>query len=76
MSQDSSNQTASGRDVFVSYASQDVAIADAIVRATNGRWKIGDSRAGGASMSVSWPRAFPGGRETAGRSVSRTQPTD
>ena len=31
MSQDSSNQTASGRDVFVSYASQDVAIADAIV---------------------------------------------
>jgi two-component system sensor histidine kinase CiaH len=35
-----------------------LAIADAIVRATNGRWRIGTSAAGGASMSVSWPRAL------------------
>jgi two-component system OmpR family sensor kinase len=33
-----------------------LAIADAVVRATNGRWDIGSSRAGGASMSVIWPR--------------------
>jgi hypothetical protein len=31
MNQDSANPAASGRDVFVSYASQDVAVADAIV---------------------------------------------
>ena len=42
-----------------------LAIADAIVRATNGRWKIGASPAGGASMSVSWARAFSGPREAA-----------
>ncbi len=35
-----------------------LAIADAIVRATNGRWRIGESPSGGASMSVSWPGAF------------------
>jgi two-component system, OmpR family, sensor histidine kinase CiaH len=44
-----------------------LAIADAIVRATGGRWKIGASPAGGASMAVSWPRAFPGARETTSR---------
>jgi signal transduction histidine kinase len=44
-----------------------LAIADAIVRATGGRWKIGASPAGGASMSVSWPRAFPDTREAASR---------
>lgn len=32
-----------------------LAIADAIVHATGGRWRIEDSRLGGASMSVSWP---------------------
>jgi hypothetical protein len=31
MSQDSPNQTSSGRDVFISYASQDAAVAHAIV---------------------------------------------
>lgn len=41
-----------------------LSIADAIVRATNGRWKIGSSPAGGASMSVSWPRSLSGGRST------------
>jgi two-component system sensor histidine kinase CiaH len=37
-----------------------LAIADSIVRATNGRWRIGASPSGGASMSVSWPRVFSG----------------
>jgi len=49
-----------------------LAIADAIVRATNGRWKIGSSSAGGASMSVSWPRAFAGPREAPARRQSPT----
>lgn len=51
-----------------------LAIADAIVRATDGRWKVGTSAAGGASMSVSWPRAFAGPKETAPRRAP--QPTD
>jgi len=42
-----------------------LAIADAIVRATGGHWKIGSAPAGGARMSVSWPRTFPGPWETA-----------
>jgi signal transduction histidine kinase len=41
-----------------------LAIADAVVRATGGRWEIGESAAGGASMSVSWPRALSGARES------------
>ena len=40
-----------------------LAIADAIVRATSGRWLIETSPQGGARMSVSWPIAAggPGG---------------
>jgi signal transduction histidine kinase len=41
-----------------------LAIADGIVRATHGRWRVGTSSLGGASMSVSWPRILrdvPGG---------------
>jgi signal transduction histidine kinase len=34
-----------------------LAIADAIVHATGGRWSIGTAAAGGASVSVSWPRS-------------------
>ncbi len=41
-----------------------LAIADAVVRATNGRWDVGTSTAGGASMSVIWPRALAGARST------------
>lgn len=41
-----------------------LAIADSIVRATNGRWRIGASPSGGASMSISWPRTFSGRPET------------
>ena len=33
-----------------------LAIADAVVSATNGRWEVGSSAAGGASMAVIWPR--------------------
>jgi signal transduction histidine kinase len=47
-----------------------LAIADAIVRATGGRWRVGSSPAGGASMSVSWPRSFSGPRESPASPVS------
>ena len=40
-----------------------LAIADAIVHASGGRWTIGTSSAGGASVSVSWSRSFSGRRE-------------
>jgi two-component system, OmpR family, sensor histidine kinase CiaH len=33
-----------------------LAIADAVVRSTHGRWSVGDSDLGGASMTVTWPR--------------------
>jgi two-component system sensor histidine kinase CiaH len=36
-----------------------LAIADAIVRATGGRWHIGTSPLGGARMSVSWAASGP-----------------
>ncbi len=39
-----------------------LAIGDAIVRASGGRWTVGESPSGGASMSVVWPRA--GGERT------------
>jgi signal transduction histidine kinase len=42
-----------------------LAIADSIVRATGGRWRIGSSPEGGASMSVSWPRTGVGRGEPA-----------
>ena len=35
-----------------------LAIADAIVRATNGRWRVEGAPGGGARMAVSWERAF------------------
>ncbi|HEX5824730.1 MAG TPA: HAMP domain-containing sensor histidine kinase [Candidatus Limnocylindrales bacterium] len=35
-----------------------LAIADAIVRATGGRWKVSSAPAGGARMSVTWARAL------------------
>ena len=34
-----------------------LAIGDAIVRATGGQWTVADAPAGGARMSVSWPRS-------------------
>jgi len=44
-----------------------LAIADAIVHASGGRWTIGTSSAGGASVSVSWSRSFSGRREPQAR---------
>ena len=35
-----------------------LAIADAIVRATGGRWKVASAPDGGARMGVSWSRAL------------------
>jgi signal transduction histidine kinase len=46
-----------------------LAIADAVVRATNGRWEVGKSAAGGASLAVTWPRVLAKGagrRSTSG----------
>jgi signal transduction histidine kinase len=33
-----------------------LAIADAVVQSTHGRWTVGNSALGGASMTVTWPR--------------------
>jgi two-component system sensor histidine kinase CiaH len=43
-----------------------LAIADSIVRATKGHWRIGSSAGGGSSMTVLWPRALAPRRQ-AGR---------
>lgn len=34
-----------------------LAIADAVVRSTGGKWRVGDAPSGGAHMEVSWRRA-------------------
>ena len=39
-----------------------LAIADAIVRATQGRWEVGTSEQAGARMSVTWSRTLSGPR--------------
>ena len=44
-----------------------LAIADSVVRATGGRWRIGDAPGGGARMEVSWHRAAGREREQPGR---------
>lgn len=36
-----------------------LAIADAVVRASGGRWEVGESPSGGARLRVSWPLAKP-----------------
>jgi len=53
-----------------------LAIADAVVRATNGRWDIGTSAAGGASMAVSWSRGLPGPRQATTPSPAVTPQTE
>jgi len=41
-----------------------LAIADAVVRRTHGRWEVGTSaRLGGASVAVSWPRSGGSSRD-------------
>lgn len=39
-----------------------LAIADAVVKSSGGRWTVRSSALGGACMEVSWPRAHLGGR--------------
>jgi signal transduction histidine kinase len=43
-----------------------LAIADSVARSTGGRWHVGGSDLGGASMQVSWHRAAPRGRRSPG----------
>jgi len=47
-----------------------LAIADSIVRATKGRWRIGNSAGGGSSMTVLWPRALASRRQAGGGGVA------
>jgi signal transduction histidine kinase len=48
-----------------------LAIADSVVRATGGRWHVGDSPLGGALMEVSWHRLHGRGKDAA----TREEPT-
>jgi len=43
-----------------------LAIANSVVGATGGRWTIGDSPLGGASLGVTWPRSLSGAHGSAG----------
>ncbi len=49
-----------------------LAIADAVVRATNGRWDVSTSAEGGASMAVTWPRVLA--RPSATRAAASETP--
>jgi len=51
-----------------------LAIADAVVSATNGRWEVGSSAAGGASMAVIWPRLLARPSATRASSSETTPP--
>ena len=51
-----------------------LAIADAVVSATNGRWEVGSSAAGGASMAVTWPRLLARPAATRAASPETTPP--
>jgi signal transduction histidine kinase len=54
-----------------------LAIGDAVVRSTGGRWSVGSSALGGARMSVSWPRSFAGRRSARlDHSATPDQPRD
>ena len=43
-----------------------LAIANSVVGATGGRWTVGDSPLGGASLGVTWPRSLSGAHGSAG----------
>src|SRR5712692_8989031 len=51
-----------------------LAIADAVVSATNGRWEVGSSATGGASMAVIWPRLLARPSATRASSSETTPP--
>ena len=53
-----------------------LAIADAIVRATGGRWRVGASPAGGASLSVAWRRGSTGARRSTPRPAKARNRSD
>jgi len=55
-----------------------LAIGDAVVRSTAGRWTVGRSRLGGALMSVTWAQALGGRRSprTAADSTTEQSPVD
>jgi len=53
-----------------------LAIAAAVVRASSGRWDVGTSAAGGASMAVSWAPLIRGGSEPDDAAVSRSPTAD
>lgn len=55
-----------------------LAIADSVVRRTGGRWRIGESALGGASMEVSWRRRAepPADRHAPGEGGRRAPRTD
>jgi len=40
-----------------------LAIGDAVVRATGGRWEVSDTPGGGATFTVTWPRSVTAGIE-------------
>jgi signal transduction histidine kinase len=50
-----------------------LAIGDAVVRGTAGRWRIGASPSGGAAMTVSWPAVSRG---HAGRASAASAPAE
>jgi signal transduction histidine kinase len=54
-----------------------LAIADAVVRSTGGKWRVGDSALGGASMQVTWNRVTQraGHRRRWRIAASRAMPT-
>ncbi|MDR0359947.1 MAG: hypothetical protein LBJ87_10875, partial [bacterium] len=49
-----------------------LAIADAIVEASGGRWEVGTSEQGGARMAVTWPRTLAGSRAERRREAAAT----
>lgn len=51
-----------------------LAIADAIVKRTGGRWEIGTSNVGGASMAVTWPGVLAASGTPSGARSSDAQP--
>ena len=53
-----------------------LAIADAVVRRTHGRWEVSTSAAlGGASIGVVWPRTGAGSRDTVRADAPARQPS-
>jgi signal transduction histidine kinase len=50
-----------------------LAIADAVVGASGGRWEVGTSPAGGASMAVTWTPLIRGGAQTGDAEVASNQ---